>query len=159
MDEDDDAESKKSIPLTAPIVEFENYRSQSYRKHQISKSNEAALDEQFNRQIKELIKFLREPKTILLEVSCKVSKILYVSDKEFAHKPSNQLNKITDEEMFDYSSPASNETPTSDQPEFKESNINLDVDMFGQLNTQKSTDRQFVNDRCFRGGSVSCTFL
>ena len=160
LDEDDDDDSAaKKISLTAPIAEFEEYRSQSYQKHQINKANEGARDGQFNIQIKHLIEFLGETKTILLEVSCKVIKILNESHKDFAYKPSNQLNKITDEEMLDDFSPASNAPRTSDKSEFKESNTKFDIDLSGHSNTQKSIDRQFVDDRCFRGGSVSCTFL
>ena len=87
------------------------------------------------------------------------SKILNRSDKNFVCKLSDQMNKITDEEIFDDLSQASNETQTSDKFEFDGSNMKFDIDLLGHLNTQNFIDRQFINDRCFRFGSVSSTFL
>lgn len=128
--------AKRSKAFPAPVIEFDNYRPIASTLNQSIKSDnvDETLDEQFDRQVNDLLSLLKETKTKLISAPCNVSKILNKSDKNFVCKLSDQLNKVTDEEIFKDISEATDETQSGDNFEFEGNEVDLDIDFYDDSN-------------------------
>ncbi|UCS91941.1 hypothetical protein KZP23_14540 [Echinicola marina] len=97
-----DLSKTKTKAFPAPVIGLYNRKSKSNSSmvQRVTATSVDDLDDFFDSQVKDLMEVLKDTKTKLINAPCNVSKVLNKSDKNFVCKLSDNLNKITDEEIF-----------------------------------------------------------
>lgn len=134
---------KTSKAYAAPVPGFGKNRKASIS-GRVAEEDET-MDQQFDRQVKDLMKLLQDTKTKLIQAPCNVSKILNKSDKNFVCKLADQLNKVTDEKIFGDIQRTSEEPQSGDDYEYNGEASSLNVRFFN-FNDLGDRIREHVND-------------
>jgi hypothetical protein len=136
-------EGKTSHSHPAPVPGF-GKRKKSFTAGRLNDEDEN-MDEQFDRQVSDLMNVLKDAKTKLIQAPCNVSKLLNKSDKNFVCKLADQLNKVTDEKIFGDLQSTSQEPQSGDNYEYDGEASSLDVRFFN-IDDFVDNVRDHVND-------------
>lgn len=137
---------KSSISYPVPIPGFGLHGSRSLSAAKQAALMDETLDEMFDRKANELMDLLKDTKTKLIDAPCQVSEALRNIDRGFVCDLSEELNRITDEKIFDDFSNATQEDQNSNEEQVYEgSNINFNIDFFDDINLVEDLSRH-LND-------------
>lgn len=135
---------KRTKSYPAPVISFETYGLKTSKSSSKLAADES-IDEIFDRKVGELMDLLKETKTKLIEAPCDVSEAVDSPNKSFVCKLSEQVNKITDKEIFEDVEKATEQEQSGSKFGFDGLKIKLDLDFFDDYDITDNIERH-VND-------------